>query len=299
MTLFFHAIERKVLDMAVYGLQADIEQNKGRNVNLYVPGKTQLSAQDVFLGGPGTGVTDDMIGLATRVFGNDRRGTELALNDYNNDLSSQIKAAIAQNAAPRADANLGMATLARQNMEIDQAQNAIDNPMKAAALTGQFNGAPTLQQKTFDQGVTQDTFSNEYNVGNMMGNYKGSDTMAQRAQNIQQAQFNASLSASAARSSAPKAPTVGQQENNATAMAIEAIQSQAPNMTRSEFNSAMDGIKSTWIRDGADFKVIQDAIDNVVTRDEADASNAEADRIANAKAYNATKKWWEASLPEE
>ena len=164
--------------MAVYGLQADIEQNKGRNVNLYVPGKTQLSAQDVFLGGPGTGVTDDMIGLATRVFGNDRRGTELALNDYNNDLSSQIKAAIAQNAAPRADASRGTPSMERQAMEIQQAQGKISNDMNVAQLTGNYNNAPTLAQKTFNQNVSQDAFSND---------------LTRQAQSIQNAQFNATL----------------------------------------------------------------------------------------------------------
>ena len=164
--------------MAMYGLQADVEQNKGRNVNLYVPGKTQLSAQDVFLGGPATGVTDAMIGPATRVFGNDRKGTEIALNEYNNDLSSQINAAIAQNAAPRADASRGTPSLARQAQEIQQAQGNITNQMNSAQLTGSYNNAPTLAQKTFEHGVSQDVFSND---------------MARQAQSIQGAQFNANL----------------------------------------------------------------------------------------------------------
>lgn len=177
----------------IYGLQADVEQNKGRSVSLYVPGKTQLSAQDVFLGGPATGVTDAMIGQGTRVYGQDRKGTELALNDYNNDLSSQIRAAIAQNAAPRADASRGTPSLARQAQEISQAQGKISNDMNAAQLTGSYNNAPTLAQRTFDHSVGQDAFTNEYNVGNMMGNYRGAPTLSKQAQAIQGAQFNANL----------------------------------------------------------------------------------------------------------
>jgi hypothetical protein len=159
-------------------LAADVEQNKGRNVNLYVKGKTQLTPQDVFLGGPATGVSDADLNGSTRVFGNDRKGTALALNEYNNDLSSQINAAIAQNAAPRADANRGRPSLARQAQEIAQAQGNITNQMNAAPLTGMFNNAPTLAQKTFDQNVSQDTFTND---------------LARQAQSIQSAQNKATF----------------------------------------------------------------------------------------------------------
>lgn len=179
--------------MAVYGLVADVEQNKGRNVSLYTPGKTQLTAQDVFLGGAGTGVADSALNGATRVFGDTASGTALAFKDYNKDLSSQIRATITASTSPRIDASRGVATMARRSMESGQAQNAIDNPIKAAEFTGRFNNAPTLAQRTFDQKVSQDAFSNEYNVGNMMGSYKGNSTLAKQAQAIQDAQYKASL----------------------------------------------------------------------------------------------------------
>jgi len=66
--------------MAVYGLQADQELNKGSQ--LYIPGQTKMNAGDVFLGGAGTGVTDAMIGPATRVAGDTRLGTQSAYNAY-------------------------------------------------------------------------------------------------------------------------------------------------------------------------------------------------------------------------
>lgn len=191
--------------MTVYGLQADVSANPNSNVVLYIPGKTVLTPQDVFLGGPDTGVTDAMLGQSTRVYGQDRSKTSLALKNYTQDLSSQIKAAQATNAAPRVDSDKGTATMSRQAMEIGQAQNAVSND---------------LAQNTFDHGVAQDAFTNEYNVGNMMGNYKGKSTMAQtqnmvnngiavgdlmgtyggkatlgqRSQSIQDAQYNARLS---------------------------------------------------------------------------------------------------------
>jgi hypothetical protein len=188
----------------IYGLQADINANPSRNINLYTPGKTQLTAQDIFLGGQGTGVGDDQLHGATRLFGNSASDTSKSLDNYNQDLSSQIRAAQATNAAPRVDANLGMATLARQQMENSQAQNAVSN---------------NLARDTYNHGVSQDNFTNEYNVGNLMGNYKGNATMAQnqnnfsngiavgdlmgsyggkdtlasKAQSIQNAQYNAGL----------------------------------------------------------------------------------------------------------
>lgn len=146
--------------MAVYGVQADINANQGKNVNLYTPGKTRLTPQDVFLGGTGTGVTDSVLNGATRVYGDTAQGTALAFNDYNKDLSSQVKSAITASTAPRIDANRGVATAARKAMEAGQAQNAIDNPIRAAEFTGMFNNAPTL---------------------------------AKQAQAIQNAQFNANL----------------------------------------------------------------------------------------------------------
>ena len=68
--------------MAVYGLAADVSANPDKGVSLYVPGKTKLTPQDVFLGGTGTGVTDDMLGGSTRVFGETSKGTSLAFDAY-------------------------------------------------------------------------------------------------------------------------------------------------------------------------------------------------------------------------
>jgi len=164
--------------MAIYGLQADVSANPGQNIVLFTPGKTQLTAQDVFLGGPATGVSDAELNGSTRVWGQDRKKTSLALKNYTQDLSSQIRAAIAQNAAPRADASRGTPSMERQAMEIGQAQDSVAN---------------NLAQNTFDQGVSQDAFTNEYNVGNMMGKYRGNATLAQRAQDIKNAQNAAGL----------------------------------------------------------------------------------------------------------
>jgi len=171
--------------MAIYGVAKDYELNKarGKDVQLFEPGKTQLADGDVFLGGPGTGVTDDMLGKGVRVFGDTAEKTSLALDNYEKDksgtdLASQLKTVIAANAAPRVDANRGMPTLARQNMENGQVQSAITN---------------ALNQKTFDHGVAQDNFQNEYNVGNLLGNYKGQDTLSKQAQAIQDAQYKMGL----------------------------------------------------------------------------------------------------------
>ena len=191
--------------MAVYGVQADINANQGRNVNLYTPGKTKLTPQDVFLGGTGTGVADSALNGATRVFGNTAKDTANAYNEYNNDLSSQIRAARNTSATPRADASRGVATMARRTMEAGQAQNAIDNPIRGAEFTGRFNNAPTLAQRTFDQNVAQDVFSN---------------SLAKQAQAIQDAQYKArlaqeesqfgrSLSSSNANSAADRAASGG------------------------------------------------------------------------------------------
>ena len=177
----------------IYALQADIDANPESNVSLFIPGKTQLTPQDIFLGGTGTGVSDSMIGNTTRVFGDTAKGTSAALSSYNQDLYSQTRNAQAQNYAPRIDAAMGMPTGERLDMEIGQAQAAIDNPMKAAVLTGRFDNRDTLAQKEYDRNVRNDALSNEYNVGNMMGSYRGSPTLSKQAQAIQGSQFNANL----------------------------------------------------------------------------------------------------------
>ena len=145
-----------------FGLQADVDANKGRNVNLYVPGKTQLSARDVFLGGTGTGVTDEQLNGARRIFGQDAVGTRQAYNEYSGDLSSQTRAAIAQNAAPRVDSDRGIPTLARQQMEINQAKDMVDIPVKTSVATGKYLGMDTLEQKKYDEKLRQDALDDEW-----------------------------------------------------------------------------------------------------------------------------------------
>ena len=179
--------------MAIYGLQADVDSNPGRNVVLYVPGKTVLTPQDVFLGGSGTGVTDQQLNGAQRVYGNDAKGTSIGLDEYNGDLASQIKAAIAANAAPRPDSYMGMPSMDRQKLELQQAQSAIENAQNQGQLMGFYNGKATLDEKKYEHGVAQDAFNNGISVGQLMGVYGGQDTLAKQAQSIQDAQFNAQL----------------------------------------------------------------------------------------------------------
>ena len=177
----------------IYGLAADVSANPNKGVSLFVPGKTQLTPQDVFLGGTGTGVQDSQLNGATRVFGDTKKGTSSALSAYNQDLYSQTRNAQAQNYAPRIDSAMGMPTGERLDMEIGQAQKAIENPMQAALLTGRFDNQDTLAQKTYDQNVRNDALQNEYNVGNMMGSYRGNSTLEKQKQAIQEAQFKASF----------------------------------------------------------------------------------------------------------
>ena len=208
--------------MAIFGLQRDIDHNPGRGVQLYVPNKTKLSDGDVFIGGEGTGVTDAMLGKGvSRVYGDNAKATARALESYmdeqgGNDMATQLRSVIAANAAPRVDADRGVPTLARQGMEAGQAQNIISNNMA---------------QKSFDHSVGQDAFANEYNVANMMGDYRGNPTLSAKAQQIQQAQFAASLarsggggSSGGSRSSgggSAKPPTQTQISNNITGQTMD------------------------------------------------------------------------------
>ena len=68
-----------------YGLAADVAANPG--VQLYIPGQTQLKPGDIFLGGTGTGVTDDMLGGATRIAGTDSLDTANLFRNYLNGLA--------------------------------------------------------------------------------------------------------------------------------------------------------------------------------------------------------------------
>jgi len=70
----------------------------------------------------------------------------------------------------------------------------------------------------------------------------------------------------------------------ATADAITAIQRDAPNMTRAEFENAMNSIKAQFINDGVDLRTVQDVIDSVKTKDELEAEQ----QTVNTE----DKPWW-------
>ena len=112
---------------------------------------------------------------------------------YNGDLASQLRNVIANNYAPRSDSYRGIPTMARRAMEVQQAQNKIDNAIGDSRLTGYYNNAPTLAQNTFDHSVRQDALNNKLGEGALLGMYNNSPTLAKQAQAIQNAQFNASL----------------------------------------------------------------------------------------------------------
>lgn len=187
--------------MAVYGKQADVIANQGRGVNLYIPGKTILKQGDVFLGGIGTGIGDDQLNGATRVFGNTAEDTASAYGGYLKGSQSQASRPILQPAfklPPGARPTLAMRSQIagedqfNRNYDMQQQQNQFSNGITEAQLMGQYNGADTLQQKTFDWGKAKDEADRKINIGQMMGTYEGNDTLAKQAQAIQDAQFRAS-----------------------------------------------------------------------------------------------------------
>jgi len=197
--------------MAVYGLQTDYEKNKDKGVQLYIPGQTKFNEDDVFLGGVGTGITDEMLGPSVmRVFGDTAEGTSRAYDSYlrNNDSSSsspfetndtaaQIRqSVIAGNAAPRPDSDRGRPSMDRLLMEQKQIQSAIDNAYNQNKFTydkGQDSISNKYKQDALDHTISQDNFSNEYDVGKMMARYKGEDTYERTADAIKNAQFMANL----------------------------------------------------------------------------------------------------------
>jgi len=202
----------------IYGLQKDLDQNQGKGVSLYIPGKTQLTPQDVFLGGPGTGVTDDMLGGSTRIFGETSKGTSLAFDAYTkhqagdnsaynqnprpfegNDVQAQRNAIIASNDAPRSDWEQGAPTMQRLAMEQGQSQNAVGNAQNAAQLTGRFDNAPTLAQKTYEQNVRNEAIKNAQ--WDKSFNYNAYNDSANRSI-AQQNADNSELSAGITRSGA-------------------------------------------------------------------------------------------------
>jgi len=182
-----------------------MDRNQGKGVQLFIPGQTKLNDDDVFLGGPGTGVTDDMLGGGTRVFGDTAEGTAKAFDSFQksnqspfetNDIAAQIKAVTAANSAPRSDSYIGMPTGARLDMEQKQIQDAVTNAYNQNKFTydkGQDSISNKYKQDTLDHTISQDNFTNEYNVGKMMANYKGQDTYEKTADAIKNAQFMANL----------------------------------------------------------------------------------------------------------
>ena len=297
--------------MAVYGLQADVLANQGKDVQLYIPGQTKLTSQDIFLGGPGTGIDDTQLNGATRVHGDTAEDTAYGFDRYmdnmrngipiktkdaqgNDDLASQLRTVISANYAPRADAEMGAPTLARQNMENGQVQNQIGNALSTAQLTGKYNGQDTLAQKSFDHNVAQDAFSNEYNVGGMMGTYKGNDTLSKQAQAIQQAQNEAenkyrydALAASQARasggSSGSKTPSVTelnyqdkQNSQQVTAQAMAKLQEKANlGWTRDQVLNWMYANSGAFISNGVDMNNLSKLASSAYTWNGEDESRYE------------------------
>jgi len=220
-----------------YGLQADVDANAGKNVSLFTPGKTKLNSNDIFLGGPGTGVKDDELGGARRIYGNSTGDTANAYTDYNNNLATRIKSAISANYAPREDAEMGMPTLARQTLEAQQAQNIMNNKFDYAGYTGNLDGKSTLQQRAYDHNVGQDDIANRYNQ-DKFDYSKEQDSIANA---MKQAQFDAenqyrnnALAASQARSSGGSRPSVSelnyqdkQNSQQVTAQAMSKLQEKA------------------------------------------------------------------------
>jgi len=161
--------------MAVYGLAQDIKANQGRGVNLYIPGKTQLKQGDIFLGGTGTGVTDEMIGPATRIYGNTAQDTANNFSDYQrqNPAQPQRQYVLPEGARP---------TLAMRKYLAEQDQ-----------WGKEYNSKQDQWNLTYDAQQRQAALDNALNEGQLMGSYNGKDTLAKRAQAIQDAQFYDSL----------------------------------------------------------------------------------------------------------
>ncbi|HWQ40567.1 MAG TPA: hypothetical protein VN456_00855 [Desulfosporosinus sp.] len=196
--------------MTVYGKQQDVLANQGRGVNLYIPGKTILKEGDVFLGGTGTGVTDQEINGATRVFGKTAEDTASAYGGYLKGSQSQAKQPALQPSfklPPGARPTLAMRSQIAsedqwgKDFNYRQQQDAFDNEIKASNYTGNYQGADTLQQKTFDWGKAMDEANQKIKIGDMMGTYEGRDTWVKQAQAIQQANLERQMAVSQAKSS--------------------------------------------------------------------------------------------------
>lgn len=415
--------------MAVYGTQGDLLLNKG--AKLYVPGKTVLAKGDVYLGGTGTGVTDEMIGEGTRIYGNTAEDTAKAWADYQpvynmqtaidsqlktqtdlinknaEDQATKIRQAIASQAlqgeATKTDySNQMNAAIGTMNAEKAKIPGQITNLNNSASSQGVVN-AQKIRSALSQMGLLQSgesasqqllndtTVANNTNANNLQGqelqsmygtkvataqtdlaskvkqindaialaqsqgdenalsalsnaqasiadagarsavDYNnwaytyGRDAVADRnvqqtaeAKAIQDAiemlyqkskdeeaasrwerefavnQANEAARIAVSRQNANRTsstPTQTEKGNNATADAIEAIQRDAPNMTRAEFDAAMASLKPTFIRDGADPRMIQEVIDSIQTRDEIKQKQATNETATNAQAWKALPLW--------
>jgi hypothetical protein len=161
--------------------------------------------------------------------------------------------------------------MTQQEIDARNVQNALDNVYRQ-------NEADTKNRQWQDQ-FTQSNAQFDKNYA--LNQQELAASIANQA---------ASRAASAAKSSTTK-PTVGQLGDAATADAIEAIQSSAPKLTRSEFNTGISNLKSSWIRDGADLKVIQEIIDNVKTRDEIEQEQVAEEATTNSQAWADLPLW--------
>lgn len=72
----------------IYGLISDVIANPTANVQLFIPGQTKLTSSDIFLGGIGTGVTDDQLGGARRLYGDTAQDTAQILQGYLHGLNN-------------------------------------------------------------------------------------------------------------------------------------------------------------------------------------------------------------------
>jgi len=147
--------------MAVYGLQADQELNKGSK--LYVPGQTKMNAGDVFLGGTGTGVTDDMLNGATRIWGNDRLGTQQAYSDYQSGQNSQsITPPPAPTPTPTPPPPPDYTALMKQSLADQQAAQATMYNQQATDQAAKIRQALASQSQQAD--ATKADYTNQMNA---------------------------------------------------------------------------------------------------------------------------------------
>ena len=176
--------------MTVYGLNADVLANQGKGVQLYIPGKTQLTKDDLFLGGTGTGVTDEMLNGTPRLAGQTADDTADLFANYQRQpqplpqqrfrpgarVTMAMKEYLDKQAQAERDyqtnVNQWNATFDNENdqwnkkYEQDARTQAIQNAILESEVTGNYNGQPTLANtqwnKTFDYNAGQDAIANQY-----------------------------------------------------------------------------------------------------------------------------------------